>query len=51
MVTFQDKQLTSVRYYSLYIATNLTAGLIYFFFLPETVSFHNLSSDSFYFSK
>ncbi|VUC31216.1 unnamed protein product [Clonostachys rosea] len=26
----------SWRYYSLYIATNLTAGLIYFFFLPET---------------
>ncbi|KAK8062744.1 hypothetical protein PG997_014841 [Apiospora hydei] len=26
----------SWRYYSLFIATNLTAGLIYFFFLPET---------------
>lgn len=26
------------RYYSLFIATNMTAAVIYFFFLPETVS-------------
>jgi hypothetical protein len=26
------------KYYSLFIATNMTAALIYFFFLPETVS-------------